>query len=52
MDWFWCKHFTERRTHMEEAKIPVLEFDDAIDELFVRHDGGQDTRKGVTRVTE
>ena len=37
---------------MEEAKIPVLEFDDAIDELFVRHDGGQDTRKGVTRLAE
>jgi hypothetical protein len=29
-----------------------LQFDDAIDQLYRRHDGGQDTRKGVTRVTE
>ena len=30
----------------------MLQFDDAIDALYRRHDGGQDTRKGVRRVTE
>ena len=30
----------------------MLQFDDAIDALYKRHDGGQDTRKGVRRVTE
>ena len=30
----------------------MLQFDDAIDALHRRHDGGQDTRKGVRRVTE
>lgn len=30
-----------------ETKQVILEFDDAIDKLYVRHDGGQDTRKGV-----
>ena len=29
-----------------------LQFDDAIDALYKRHDGGQDTRKGVTRASE
>ena len=28
-----------------------LQFDDAIDALYKRHDGGQDTPKGVTRAT-
>jgi len=30
----------------------VLQFDDAIDALYKRHDGGQDTRKGVTRAAD
>ena len=32
--------------------INNLQFDDAIDALYKRHDGGQDTRKGVTRASE
>lgn len=32
--------------------IEKLQFDDAIDALYKRHDGGQDTRKGVTRASE
>lgn len=32
--------------------IENLQFDDAIDALYQRHDGGQDTRKGVTRASE
>jgi len=30
----------------------LLQFDDAIDELYKRHDGGQDTRKGVQRASD
>lgn len=30
----------------------ILQFDDAIDALYKRHDGGQDTRKGVRKATE
>jgi hypothetical protein len=30
----------------------ALQFDDAIDALYRKHDGGQDTRKGVTRASE
>ena len=30
----------------------LLQFDDAIDELYRRHDGGQDTRKGVQRASD
>ena len=30
----------------------LLQFDDAIDALYKRHDGGQDTRKGVQRASD
>lgn len=30
----------------------ILQFDDAIDALYKRHDGGQDTRKGVSRAAD
>ena len=30
----------------------LLQFDDAIDALYKRHDGGQDTRKGVKRASD
>lgn len=33
-------------------KVETLQFDDAIDRLYRRHDGGQDTRKGVQRATD
>ena len=35
---------------MDETK--VLQFDDAIDALYKRHDGGQDTRKGVAKAAD
>ena len=31
---------------------PSLQYDDAIDKLYRRHDGGQDTRKGVIRAAD
>ena len=32
---------------MTEDKKQILQFDDAVDALYTKHDGGQDTRKGV-----
>ncbi len=36
---------------MEQNHL-VLEFDDEIDKLYQRHDGGQDTRKGVLKAAD